>query len=162
MPDLLDDLADDQFEINGSDIVRLNAALAANSSVTAMIIVGDEVEVEGAYDANVVLVTSELDAEEAGDQMYTGIITSIVENDTGIALTSSNYSVNKIYLVTLDGGTAFEQKFLVNPLEVTMDDGTDIFDDAFNMTHLVMGSHSGTIRYYVAGTDNIATKLEQK
>jgi hypothetical protein len=161
-PDALDDLADDQFEINGSDIVRLNAALAANSSVTAMIIVGDEVEVEGAYDANGVLVASELEAEEAGDQMYTGIITGIVENDTGIALTSSNYSVNKIYLVTLDGGTAFEKNFVVDPLQVTMDDGTDIFDNAFNLTHLLMGSPDVTIRYYVAGADNTATKLELK
>ena len=157
-----DDLASDQFEINGSDIVQLNATLAANSSVTAMIIVGDEIEVEGAYDANRVLVASELEAEESGDLEYTGIVTSIVEMDTAVALTSNNYDVNKTYLLTLDGGTASEQNFVVNPLEVTMDDSTDIFDDAFNMTHLLMGSPSVAIRYYVAGTENIVTKLELK
>ena len=157
-----DDLASDQFEVNGSDVVQLNAALAANRSVTAMIIVGDEIEVEGAYDANGVLVASELEAEESGDLEYMGIVTGIVEKDTGIALTSSNYDVNKTYLVALDGGTASEQNFVVNPLEVTMHDSTDIYGDAFNMAHLLIGSPNVEIQYYVAGTDNIATKLELK
>ena len=157
-----DDLADDQFELNGSDIVQLNAELAADSSVTAMIIVGDEIEVDGAYDANGVLVVDELEAEESGDLDYTGIVTSIVENGSAIALTSSNYDVNKTYLVTLDGGTASEQSFVVNPLEVTMDDSTDIYDDLFNLTHLLMGSPNVEVYYYVDGTDNIATKLKLK
>jgi len=81
---------------------------------------------------------------------------------TAIALTSSNYDVNKTYLVTLHGGTASEQNFVVNLLEVTMDDSTDIYDDAFNMAHLLLGSPDVEIQYYVAGTDNIATKLELK
>ncbi|RDH85205.1 MAG: hypothetical protein DIZ77_13105 [endosymbiont of Seepiophila jonesi] len=160
--DSSDDLAIDQFEINGSDIVQLDAVLAASSSVTAMIIVGEEVEAEGVYDANGILVANKLEAEESGDLEYMGIITDIVEKDTGNTLTSTNFDVNKSYLVTLDGGTATEQNFVVNPLEVTMDDGTDVYGSGFNMTHLLVGSPNVEIQYYVSGTDNMATKLELK
>ncbi|HED19461.1 MAG TPA: hypothetical protein ENI74_08175 [Gammaproteobacteria bacterium] len=160
--DTSDDLANDQFEMNGSDIVQLDAELAGDSSMTALLIVGKEVKVEGAYDTNQVLVASDLEAEQSGNLEYAGIATSVVEKSTGTALTSSNYSVNKIYLVTLDGGTSSEKTFVVNPLGTTMDDSTDVYGDAFNMVDLLAGSPNVEFQYYVSGADNIATKLELK
>jgi len=160
-PAIEDDLGPDQFEVNGDVIVQLNATLFADSSVTALIVVGDEIEAEGTYDANGVLVAREIEAEESGDEDHTGSVTSIVEQgEDAEPLTDVNYDVNKTYVVTLDGDTASEKHFLVNPTTVIMDDSTDVFGDDFNLTHLLTGSPLVEIHYYVDGEDNIATKLE--
>lgn len=154
-----DDLSSDQFEINGASIVQLDATLAADSSATALIMVGHEVKVEGAYDANGVLVVNEVKSETTGNLEHKGIVTGIVERNTGIPLTGSNYDVSTTYLVTLDGGTASEQTFVLNPLEAFMDDNSDVYGKAFKLTHLLTGSPNVEIHYYIAGTDKITTKL---
>jgi hypothetical protein len=158
-----DDLGPDQFEVDSEVIVQLNAALFADDSVTALIVVGDEIEAEGTYDANGVLVAREIEEEESGDDEHTGNVTSIVEQGgSAEPLRSDNYVATKTYVVTLDGGTGSEKSFVVKPTEVIMDDSTDVYGDDFDLTHLLIGSPLVEIYYFTEGDTNIATKIELK